>query len=67
MGSFFMYRMLYGNGIYQLTDEEKEILRVHILFYKDLFKFGNYILERAFSQEELKATDHTDFDKFIIR
>lgn len=54
-----MYRMLYGNGIYQLTDEEKEILRVHILFYKDLFKFGNYILERAFSQEELKDYELT--------
>lgn len=54
-----MYRKLYGNGIYQLTDEEKSLTREHILFYKDLFKFGNYILDHAFKQEELKDYELT--------
>lgn len=40
----------HGNGIYELTDEEKDLINEHDLFYADLFEFGNYILENAFKE-----------------
>jgi hypothetical protein len=40
----------HGNGIYELTDEEKDLIKKHDLFYADLFEFGNYILENCFKE-----------------
>lgn len=39
----------FGNGIYELTEEEKELISEHEKFYKDIFGFGNNILDYAFS------------------
>ncbi len=41
-------RQEYGNGIYELTEEEKELVQEHTLFYADLFKYGNGILDECF-------------------
>lgn len=40
----------YGNGIYELTEEEKELIIEHGLFYADLFEYGNNILENSFGE-----------------
>ena len=38
----------YKNGIYLLTDEDKEMIKEHLKFYEDLFKYGNSILDNGF-------------------
>lgn len=38
------------NGIYELTDEEKDLINEHDLFYADLFEYGNYILNNGFKE-----------------
>lgn len=40
----------HGNGIYELTDEEKDLINEHDLFYSDLFEYGNYILNNGFKE-----------------
>lgn len=40
----------HGNGIYELTDEEKDLINEHDLFYADLFEYGNYILNNGFKE-----------------
>lgn len=40
----------YGNGIYELTNEEKDLINEHDLFYADLFEYGNYILNNGFKE-----------------
>lgn len=38
----------HGNGIYELTEEERNLVAEHNLFYDDLFKYGNSILDIGF-------------------
>ena len=38
----------FGNEIYELTPEDKEMILEHEKFYKDLFEFGNEILDYGF-------------------
>lgn len=45
-----MYYFNHGNGIYKLTDEEKDLIKEHVLFYADLFKYGNSILDNGFKE-----------------
>ncbi|WP_343344849.1 DUF5677 domain-containing protein [Terrisporobacter petrolearius] len=40
----------YGNVIYKLTEEERELITRHNLFYEDLFKYGNKILDIGFKE-----------------
>lgn len=53
----------YGNGIYELTKEEKELIEEHKLFYADLFNFGNYILDECFS-DTIKDYELTIYSSF---
>ena len=48
-----------GNGIYELTDEEKELVEQHKLFYSDLFRFWNEILEEGFKEDTIKDYELT--------
>ncbi|MGF0033619.1 DUF5677 domain-containing protein [Bariatricus sp. SGI.154] len=56
-------RQEYGNGIYELTEEEKELVEEHKLFYADLFKFGNSILDKCFD-DTIKDYELTIYSNF---
>lgn len=43
-----MIRDKFGNGIYELTEEEKDMIKEHNLFYDDLFEYGHKILDSSF-------------------
>ena len=51
------------NEIYKLTEEEKELVEHHKLFYFDLFKFGNDILDECFDEkiEDYELTIYSNF------
>ena len=49
----------YGNGIYELTEEEKTLIEEHKLFYADLFKFGNKVLDDCFDENTIKDYELT--------
>lgn len=57
-GGIFM-KWEYGNGIYELADEEKELIEEHKLFYADLFKFGNEVLNDYFDEKIIKDYELT--------
>lgn len=40
----------YENRIYKLTEEEKELITNHDLFYEDLFKHTNKVLDIGFGE-----------------
>lgn len=40
----------YNNGIYELTDEDKEMIPEHNLFYADMFSYLNTILDNGFQE-----------------
>lgn len=43
-----MIRDKFGNGIYELTEEDKDMMKEHNLFYDDLFEYGRKILDSGF-------------------
>ncbi|MDT8716062.1 hypothetical protein IAI10_05300 [Clostridium sp. 19966] len=45
-----MIRDNYGNCVYELTGEEKELITEHKLFYDDLFKYLNAVLDNGFDE-----------------
>lgn len=49
----------YKNGIYELTEKEKEMVEEHKLFYIDLFKFGNTVLDECFGKDTIKDYELT--------
>ena len=52
-------RLEYENGIYELTEEEKQLVEEHKLFYADLFKFGNTVLDDCFGKNTIKDYELT--------
>jgi len=58
LGRDSMITDAYGNGIYELTEEDKELIIEHNKFYEDLFKFGYSILDSGF-QETMKDYELT--------
>lgn len=52
-------RLEYENGIYELTEEEKEWVEEHKLFYADLFKFGNMVLDECFGENTIEDYELT--------
>lgn len=52
-------KVLYGNYIYRLNKKDKDNIRTINLFYEDLFKYGNYILDNAFPGEVIKDYELT--------
>ena len=57
----------YGNGIYELTLEEEELISEHKLFYADLFKFTNSILDNSFNEtiKDFELTIYSSLYKII--
>lgn len=62
-----MIRDEFRNGIYELTTEEKELILEHKLFYADLFKYTNYILDNSFDEtiKDYELTIYSSLYKVI--
>lgn len=62
-----MYRKEFGNGIYITTDEDKEMIKEHVLCYKDLFYYGNYLLDNCFEEviADYKLTIYSNLYKIL--
>lgn len=48
-----MFENKYGNMIYELTVEEEAMVNEHHLFYRELFYFGNRVLEVGFEKNDM--------------
>lgn len=57
----------YGNDIYELTKEEKELVSEHNLFYDDLIKYGSYVLNNSFNNpmEDYELTIYSNIYRIL--
>lgn len=62
-----MTRESNGNGIYELTDEDRELITHHKLFYDELCTFGNRLLDIGFQNgmEHYKLTIYSFIYKIL--
>jgi len=62
-----LYREENGNGIHILTKDENELIEHHQMFYNDLCRFGNNILDIGFpdGMEHYKLTIYSFINKII--
>lgn len=51
--------MQWENNIYELTEEEKELIEAHKLFYAQLIKFGYRVLDECFGEDIIKDYELT--------